>query len=95
MNYSDSEDNITDFVIFTPEPEFTVSQMIGISWKLGQNLFKWFPKFIVGLIEIQSNIRNLGNMGNVNKNADVNDKQAENKDQECNVKNEEDQECLY
>ena len=34
-------------------------------------------------------------MGNVNKNADVNDKQAENKDQECNVKNEEDQECLY
>ena len=38
-----------------------------------------FPKFIVGLIEIQSNIRNLGNMGNVNRNADVNDKQAENK----------------
>ena len=30
-------------------------------------------------------------MGNVNKNADENDKQAENKDQECNVKNEEDQ----
>ena len=38
-----------------------------------------FPKFIVGLIEIQSNIRNLGNMGNVNRNADVNEKQAENK----------------
>lgn len=29
MNYSDSENNITDFVILAPEPEFTVSQMIG------------------------------------------------------------------
>ena len=44
MNYSDSEDNITDFVILAPEPEFTVSQMIGYLWKLGQNLFKWFSK---------------------------------------------------
>ena len=74
MNYSDSEDNITDLVILAHQtPEFIVSQMMENCDKSSSN---GFPKFIVGLIEIQSNIRNLGNIGNVNKKADVNDKQA-------------------